>query len=55
MTTEQQINKLKPGQSVETSRVGHVWCTVERSGDGNTLRFVRHTCYKSTVFNVQKF
>ena len=31
------------------------WCTVERSGNGKTLRFVRHTPNTSTVFRTCSF
>lgn len=49
------INQLNPGQSLELSRCGDVWVTVERSGNGKTLRFVRHTPTSSTVFRSTKF
>lgn len=50
-----RISALKPGQSVELSRTdsGHV--TVERSGNGRQLRFVRHTPQGSKVFKVGSF
>lgn len=44
------INNLKPGQSVRISGDSKVWVTVERSGNGQTLRWVRNTPRSSDVF-----
>ena len=49
------INQLNPGQPIELSRCGEVWVTVERSGNGKELRFVRHNSSTSTVFRTTKF
>jgi len=40
---DKRIDALNPGQSIEISRTETGHCTAERSGDGRTLRFVRHT------------
>ncbi len=40
---DQKINALEPGQSVRISGDEKCWVEVERSGDGQTLRFVRFT------------
>jgi len=40
---DKRIDALKPGQSIKISGDETRWCTAERSGDGRTLRFVRHT------------
>jgi len=40
---DRKIDNLKPSQSTEISRGDNGYCTVELSGDGKTLRFVRHT------------
>ncbi|MEM8604581.1 MAG: hypothetical protein AAGF24_12195 [Cyanobacteria bacterium P01_H01_bin.121] len=55
MTTDQIIAKLAPGQSAEISRVGETYCTVERTGNGNTIKFVRHTPSGFTVFRTRQF
>lgn len=49
------INNLNPGQSARISGDDKVWVTVERSGDGKVLRFVRNTAAASTVFKTCKF
>jgi hypothetical protein len=41
---------LKPGQSRELSRIGTTRVTVERSGDGKVIRYVRHTPSGFVVF-----
>jgi hypothetical protein len=38
-----KIDSLQPGQEVELSRTNGLWVTAERSGDGNTLRYVRQS------------
>jgi len=50
-----KINALRPGQSVEISRTENGYCTAERSGDGETLRYVRHTCDGFQVFKTCRF
>ena len=42
MTPEQRINALRPGRELVLSRGTDGYVTVERSGDGRTLRWVRH-------------
>mgnify|MGYP000915410897 CR=1 FL=1 len=32
---------IKPGQSIKISEHNGIVCTVERSGDGRTIRYVR--------------
>ena len=57
MTTslDQRINALKPGQEVRISGDDATWVTAERSGNGQWLRFVRHTCRGFTVFKTTRF
>lgn len=50
-----KIDALPPGGSVEISSYGQVRVTAERSGDGHTLRFVRHTENGSRVFRERAF
>jgi hypothetical protein len=50
---DKKIDNLKPGQSIEISNSGGVRCTVERSCNGHTIRFVRHTSKGWTVFKTQ--
>ncbi len=38
-----KIRALKPGQEVRISGDSEVWVTAERSGNGKTVRYVRHT------------
>jgi hypothetical protein len=52
---DKKINSLKPGQSIELSRNEFAWVTVERSGDGKRVRFVRHTENGFVVFADQSF
>ena len=42
-TLDQRLNALKPGQEIRLSGDDTVWVTAERSGNGQWLRFVRHT------------
>jgi hypothetical protein len=42
-TRDQRIDALQPGQDLRLSGDDTIWVTVERSGDGQWLRFVRHT------------
>jgi hypothetical protein len=50
-----EINNMKPGQSLKLGGNEKVWTTVERSGDGKTLRFVRHTANGFEVFKKCNF
>ena len=43
MNPAQIIANLKPGQERRISGNSLCWVTVERSGNGKTLRYVRHT------------
>lgn len=52
---QEMINNMKPGQSVKIGGNETVWTTVERSGDGKTLRFVRHTSNGFEVFKKCSF
>lgn len=36
-----EINNLLPGQSMIVSSYNKIFCSVERTGDGKTLRFIR--------------
>ena len=47
---DSRISKLKPGQSIEISRSNNQWVTVERSGNGRIIRFVRHNPNGFEVF-----
>ena len=40
-TLEQIIYNLKPSHSEVISQCNGITCSVERSGDGKTLRFIR--------------
>jgi hypothetical protein len=55
MTTQQKINSLKPGRSMMISGNDDAWVTVERSGDGKTVRYVRHTPDSFMVFRTVAF
>ena len=54
-TLDQRINALKPGQDIRLSGDDAVWVTAERSGNGQWLRFVRHTGNGFTVFKTTRF
>lgn len=50
MTTLQSIiHNLKPGYSETISECNGIKVTAERSGDGKTLRFVRHSNNGNTI------
>ena len=57
MTTilDQRINALKPGREIRLSGDDALWVTAERSGNGQWLRFVRHTGNGFTVFKTTRF
>ena len=55
MTTEQNMSALKPGQELRISGDAKCWVTVERSGDGKTLRYVRNTTRGFEVFRTVRF
>ncbi len=40
-TTDQKIGSLKPGGTIELTRVGNTRVIAERSGDGKRVRIVR--------------
>lgn len=48
-------SQLNPGQSMWISGDSKTWITVERSGNGKTLRYVRNTPSGSVVFKVLAF
>lgn len=52
---DSQIASLAPGSSLRLPG-GHseCWTTAERSGDGRTVRFVRHTPSSDYVFRVAR-
>lgn len=54
-TQDQRINRLEPGQEIRLSGTSDLWVTVERSGSGKWLRFVRHTPNGFTVFKTTRF
>jgi hypothetical protein len=47
---DSKINSLKNGQFFRVGGSSQVWTTCEKSGDGKTIRFVRHTPNTSEVF-----
>ena len=47
-----KINNLLAGQSFITSQSNNITCSVERSGDGKKLRFIR--TYENGSFEVFK-
>ena len=52
---DKKINSLKPGQSIEISRSNDKRVTVERSGNGKVVRFVRHSSDGQKVFCTSNF
>jgi len=54
MTVDQKIAKLRPGQSIEISRTETGYCTAERTGDGEFIKFIRHIGNTSTVYRTAK-
>ena len=54
-TTDQRIAAMKPGSEITLSGDDNIWVTVERTGNGKELRFVRHTPTTSTVFRTCRF
>jgi len=52
---DKRIDALRPGQSIEISRTETGHCIAERSGDGKTIRFVRHTTTGWTVFKTSAY
>jgi hypothetical protein len=54
-TIDQRIKALEPGQEIRISGNDAIWVTAERSGDGQWLRFVRHTHNGFTVFKSSRF
>lgn len=55
MNTNQRIANLKPGQEIRISGDAKCWVTVERSGNGKTLRYVRNTARGFEVFRTVAF
>ena len=55
MHIDEKINRLHPGQAFELSRSNGIVVTVERSGDGKRLRFVRQTKDGFQVFRDVEF
>jgi hypothetical protein len=51
LTIDQKINALRPGSSIRLSGDAACWCIVERTGDGQWLRYVRHTANDFKVFH----
>lgn len=49
-TLDARIDALKPGQELRLSGDAASWVTVERSGDGKTIRYVRNTPRGFVVF-----
>lgn len=50
-----RIDALQPGQAIRISGDNTIWVTAERSGNGQWLRFVRHTPNSFTVFQTTRF
>ena len=55
MTTNERIQTLKPGRSIELSRSNAGRVIAERSGDGRTLRIVRETIGGYEVIRREKW
>ena len=49
-TLDQRITDCPPGGTIRLGGDEHVWTTAERSGDGKTVRFIRHTPRGFEVF-----
>jgi len=47
--------RWQPGQELRLSGDDTIWVTAERSGDGQWLRFVRHTRNGYHVFKTVRF
>ena len=54
-TLDQRLNALEPSQEIRLSGTDALWVTAERSGNGQWLRFVRHTPHVFTVFKTIRF
>lgn len=52
---DRRINAMQPGQSIRLGGDAACWTTVERSGDGRELRWVRHTPAGFKVFSRARF
>lgn len=52
---DQRLNALRPGQEIRISGDDTCWVTAERTGDGQWLRFVRHTLNGFIVFHTTRF
>jgi len=52
---DQLINSLKHSESKVISQFNGIVCSVERSGDGKTLRFVRTSGNTTEVFKTCNF
>jgi len=52
---DSRIADLEPGRSIEISKSGDVTVSVERSGNGKEIRFVRQTKNGFEVFKKSKF
>jgi len=52
---DKKLDALRPGQSIKISGNEKCWCTAERTGDGRTLCFVRHTDAGFDVFMTCNF
>ena len=54
-TLARRIDALQPSQEIRISGDDSIWVTAERSGNGQWLRFVRHTPKGFTVFKTTRF
>jgi len=52
---DSEINRLAPGEMLQIGGSEKCWSTAERSGDGKTIRFVRHTPTGFEVFKTSRF
>lgn len=50
-----KLNRIAPGGTLYIGGSEKCWSTAERSGDGKTLRFVRHTPNGFEVFKTSRF
>ncbi len=48
------VSSLLPGQSVRIGGNASCWTTVERSGNGKTIRWVRHTPKGFSVYRSER-
>ena len=55
LSVAERTRNLKPGESIRLSGDAKQWVTAERSGDGKTLRIIRHRTNGFEVFYTGRF